>query len=90
MTEVLTVASACRGCGAPILWIKTGGGKSMPCDPEQITYWEKPKAKEKVVTPNGMVISCELDGDPQAATGVGYRPHWATCPKADQFKGRRG
>jgi len=52
----------CKGCGAPILWIKTAGGKSMPCNPEQVIYWEKRGAAGKVVTPNGEVISCEFEG----------------------------
>ena len=71
----------CRGCGATIIWI----GK-IPCDPDQVGYWQKPKAKGKVVTPNGEVISCEFSGDQNEATGIGYISHWATCPKADQFR----
>ena len=74
----------CKGCGAEILWI----GK-IPCDPEQVTYWEKAKAKGKVVTPNGMVLSCEFSGDPNKATGVGYVSHWSTCPCADQFRRKK-
>ena len=31
------VTSKCRGCQAEIIWIKTTGGKNMPCDPEKIT-----------------------------------------------------
>ncbi len=26
----------CRGCGAPIIWIKTRDEKMMPCNPEEI------------------------------------------------------
>lgn len=26
--------SACRSCGAPVIWTKTAGGKSMPVDAE--------------------------------------------------------
>lgn len=74
----------CKGCGREIIWI----GK-MPCDPEQVTYWQKPKARGKVVTPNGMVLSCEFDGDLQHATGIGYVPHWATCPKAGEFRRKK-
>ena len=73
--------ATCKGCGARIIWI----GK-MPCNPEQTVYWEKAKAKGKIVTPNGMVLSCEFDGDLQNATGIGYVPHWATCPAADSFR----
>ncbi len=80
----------CKGCGKPILWIGTPGGKKMPCDPEPITYWQKAKAPGKVVTPNGEVISCEFEGDIQKATGIGHRPHWATCKEARKFRNRDG
>ena len=78
----------CRGCGAEIIWIKTDNGKSMPCDPEQVTYWAGKGLSQKIVTPNGEVLSCKLNGYPQSATGIGYIPHWATCPKALDFKKR--
>ncbi len=76
----------CRGCGAPIVWIKTTAGKSMPCDADPVTYWAKPKAAGKVVTPNGEVISRELEGPTQDATGVGYVSHSSTCPAASTFR----
>lgn len=76
----------CKGCGKKIVWIQTVNGKSMPCDPGMVTYWEKPGAAGKVITPNGMTLSCEFEGDIQNATGIGYRPHWATCPEAKKFK----
>ena len=79
----------CKGCGAEIIWIKTPGGKSIPCDPEQVMYWEKTKAKGKVVTPNGEVLSCEFTGEPDIATGLGFVSHWSTCPKADTFRRRQ-
>ncbi len=71
----------CKGGGAKIIWI----GK-MPCDPRPVTYWAKPKAPGKVVTPNGELISCVFEGDLQKATGVGYVSHWATCPQAGKFR----
>ena len=73
--------ATCRGCGAPIIWI----GK-IPCDNEPVMYWQKAKAKGKVVTPNGEVLSCEFEGDLNKATGIGYKPQWGSCPKADQFR----
>jgi len=76
----------CKGCGAPIVWIPTLGGKSMPCDAEPVTYWAGKEYHSKIVTPNGEVISCKLNGYIQNATGIGYIPHWATCPKAKDFK----
>ena len=70
----------CRGCGAPIVWISTPGGKSMPCNADQVLYRARAGAPGKIVTPNGEVLSC--------ATGVGYIPHFATCPQAGKL--RRG
>ena len=78
--------SKCKGCGAPIIWIATLGRKSIPCDPEPVFYWQKPKAKGRIVTKNGEIISCELIGDTNIATGIGYIPHWATCPEASRFR----
>lgn len=78
--------STCRGCGAPIVWIKTKAGKAMPCDPSPIFYKPVPGAKEKIVTLKGDVVSAEII--PAAdAHEAGYRPHWATCPQAGSFKG---
>ena len=78
--------ATCRGCGQPIIWIKTTAGKPMPCDPIPLPYWARDKAKEKVVTKAGEVISCDLSGEVGTNTGLGYVPHWATCPERDRFK----
>ncbi len=76
----------CRGCGAPVLWLKTESGKSMPVDPEKVMYWKVRGGKKRIVTPNGETVACELSGDLQDATGMGYVPHWSTCPKWKDFK----
>ena len=44
--------------------------------------------KEKIVTPNGEVISCTFDAKPDDMTGIGYIPHWSTCPQTNSFKKR--
>jgi len=80
----------CKSCGAEIVWIKTSASKSMPCDAQQVLYWEKPKAKGKIVTRNGEVISCVFEGDLDKATGIGYIPHWGTCSSAASHKRRSG
>lgn len=82
--------SICKGCGAKIIWIKTVGGRNIPCDPEQIVYRQKTGGSLKVVTLNGEVLSAELSTDPNTGTGVGYISHFATCPKANEFRGGRG
>ena len=81
--------STCRGCGAPIVWIRTAAGKSMPCDAEPALYKAREGAAGKIVTPNGEVLSCDLDVGPDEATGIGYISHFVTCPQAEQFR-RKG
>lgn len=79
--------ASCRGCGAAIVWIRTASGKSMPCDATPRYYTQKPKTgTKKIVTPNGEILSCEYTEDPHKATGTGFVPHWATCPKYQDFK----
>ncbi len=51
----------CRSCGQQVIWIKTVAGKNMPCNPQLVTY-RQGNGKEKIVTPNGEVLSGELVG----------------------------
>ena len=82
--------SICKGCGAAIVWIRTPGGKSMPCDATPRYYIEKHRSgSKKIVTPNGEVISCEYTEDPHKATGTGFTPHWGNCDRQDA-SGERG
>lgn len=76
----------CKGCGAEIRWLKTAKGKNLPVDPDPIPYWKDPKGDRKVMTPNGEVITCTCTGKPGEETGIGYVPHWATCPEEKQFR----
>lgn len=78
--------ATCKGCGAEIIWIRTLAGKSIPCDPVQVPYWEKPKGRGKVVLRSGEVISCELANNQRGPDGVGFVPHWSTCPRAEEFR----
>lgn len=71
------------------MWIRTPAGKSMPCDVHPITYKAQSKAKDKIVTLNGEVISCIIAPADNYATGIGYIPHWATCPNADKFRRKK-
>lgn len=79
----------CKYCDADIIWITTKAGKPMPCEPGLIPFWAKVKAKEKVVTDDGDVVSCLLDGDPEKITGLGHMSHFATCPHADRARKKR-
>ena len=75
----------CRACGAPMIFIKTERGKSMPCDAESQWYLETPDGEPFVMIDGtyhrGVVIA---EKDPKARAG--YVSHFATCPMADQFR----
>ena len=76
----------CRGCGADILWVKTEAGKNMPCDPRLIPFREQAGGRDRAVTMQGKVVCCELRPAYGTVTGIGYVPHFATCPVAGKFK----
>lgn len=78
--------TTCKSCGAPIVWIKTIGGKSMPCDAEEVYYIQRQNGAKRIVTPNGEVLACKMTDIPEKATGVGYVPHWSTCTAPEQFR----
>lgn len=78
-----TTMGRCRSCGAQVVWVKTAGGKNMPCNPEHTYYKQTEGGREKIVTPNGEVLSCTIDIDKEKATGRGYISHFATCPYAN-------
>lgn len=78
----------CRLCGAQIMWVKTTAGKNMPVNPEFIPYRhpkEGEKGEERLVRPNGEVISA-IRTDAGSADGNGYISHFATCPKAKKAR----
>lgn len=79
----------CKACGAPIIFILSPGGKAIPCDAEAVHYWKKAGARGKCVTPNGIIVSCEFEGDIRDVSGIGFRAHFASCPQAASFR-RRG
>ncbi len=74
----------CKGCDAEIVWRYTENGKAMPLDLRPIATYAK-----------GAYV-LEEDGDhchpAQPLLDAGkhmHMAHFATCPKADQFKGGR-
>lgn len=82
------MADTCKSCGAPIVWIRTPAGKSMPCDAALVRYRYDPAGKCSVVTDIGTVVRCNLDFE-GIPTGMARVPHWATCPQAEKFRRRR-
>ena len=81
--------SLCRGCGAPLEWIKTAAGKSMPVDPEPVFVVEG-DGPDSFITDEGEVIRGRAARPEEENNGlpVAFVPHWKTCPAADRFRRR--
>lgn len=81
------MAIKCTSCGAPIVWVKTKAGKSMPCDARLVSYKANPRGKKYVVTDQGEVVRCDFsfDGPPD---GMARISHFATCPNASRHRKR--
>lgn len=89
--------SKCRSCGAEIIWIKTAGGKAMPCNAQPVSYRAIPPIPKDVeqlcgngpvmtlVTPDGRIARGTFD---PGSDKIGYVSHFATCPAADQHRRR--
>lgn len=86
--------SLCRGCGAPIEWIKTQAGKYMPVDQEPVVVILG-AGTDKFITDEGQTIQGKAlkDGDTvirgrgsaKTTDTVAFVPHWATCPRSRDF-----
>jgi hypothetical protein len=64
----------CKGCGAPILWgITAEGGRHIPLDA---------KAEKR------FILVARSHGAPAALMRDTYVSHFATCPKAGEFRRR--
>ena len=69
----------CKSCQAPITWVKTKAGKSMPLD-------EVPTEKGNMVCEDGKAFAVtEMD---RSLGKQIYTSHFATCPNADGWRKR--
>lgn len=69
-----------RQCGRRILWVRMKSGKNMPVDMALHNYKKDSTGKEKIVTPDGEVVTGRiLVGE--RGDGAGYISHFASCKK---------
>jgi hypothetical protein len=88
------MASACKSCGAPILWRKVKGKPTAhPCDPEPVTLDLTTDLRSLVawnpVTERALILRAEHHEHVAAwvARGVElYRSHFSSCPNADEHR----
>lgn len=85
-----TQVQKCKECGADIVFIKTRGGKFMPCNAKEIHYKADPSGNKNIITSEGDIVRCTYDTSPETATGKGYVPHWGSCTAPDKFRRHRG
>lgn len=81
----------CKACKRPIVFIKTTAGKSMPCDWAVVPYVEVAGGQDTLVTKNGQTVRGTIStaaAPCDNATGLAYRPHWASCTAPGAFKRR--
>jgi len=82
----------CKGCGATIEWVKTERGQSMPVNPEYIEIDLAGSKMVTVVTDAGKVESGSFVDHsglfPPEMVISGRVSHFATCPKAKEFRER--
>jgi hypothetical protein len=80
--------SACRSCGAPIVWAKTTHGKSIPLD-------QDPSEEGTIVLLEGVAHIFRKRPDQVTLLRMGapadtpfYTTHFATCPQGKDWRGR--
>lgn len=69
----------CKSCGQRIRFVRMKSGRSMPVNEQLINYKLEDKGKDKIVTPEGEVVSCISGVNVDEADGYGYVSHFATC-----------
>lgn len=78
--------SVCKGCGAPIDWIRTTEGRNMPIDPEPVFIIEG-GGTDRFVTDEGAVVLGRVarpdEESPRLARGV--RPTLENMPQRGRF-----
>jgi len=67
----------CKLCGKEITFVRTAAGKSLPCEPKLIHYYQG--KGQKIVTIEGNVVECSYIGINTKPLGMGFVPHWGNC-----------
>lgn len=83
--------SACRACGAAIVWAETPDGNKQPFDREPNSAGNRVLLGRGPNTPPLAVPETFFDPeakelDAEAFAKCVYMPHHATCPKAEEFR----
>ena len=78
--------TSCRACGAPIGFIKTKAGKTVPVDEKSLNFLPDPNGNELFVLVDGSTQRGTLVEEESNSSQIGFISHFATCPEADKFR----
>lgn len=85
MNGRLTKTTQCRACGAEIAFIKTERGKTMPVNPEAISFTPA-GGHDTFIMLDGRLMRGVMEKNGKL---FGFVSHFATCPAANEMrKGR--
>ena len=73
----------CRFCGAPVIWVQTDKGKTMPIDPDPV---EHGNLRLIPVGETGKVHYLKKGELEEDSPEPRYVSHFATCPNAKQHR----
>lgn len=81
--------SACRSCGAEILWAHTRDGKRIPLDavpsPAGNVYLNESATFARASVLSGALLEAARSAGEKLRTS-----HFATCPQAGEWRRKRG
>lgn len=75
----------CKSCNAPMVFITTKKGKSMPCNAKLVRFDFEAGGPALLVTEDGEVVRGRIS---KTGADEGYISHYATCPHANEFRRR--
>lgn len=82
--------SACRSCGAPVVWAVTVDGRRMPVDRDPVDGGNVLLAPsvEPGGSPTATVVGKRVQETLFGDNGPRYVSHFATCPDANRHRRR--
>lgn len=78
--------TACRACGARIMFLKTAAGKTMPVNEVAVFFRKEETGKGLFVQGDGTTARGTLVDAMEQGDGFGYISHFATCTNPDFFR----